>query len=514
MALKDDFYLEVARASNILNLEPVRELPDEVKLSDFPVIPGYRAGARLVDRTLEFSSELDWRRLRSAMKREALILFLPDDLDENSLVYDLAWAYSDPPIEWWMECMEAVKLESKLLPAYNPITLLQSGRKSTLNVIRGVVKALRAAFQMGQPTCPELYYVIMRSQIRGLAELSEGERKILNVFQRKPSMKLEGICRETGMSKSVASRIINRLRNKGVLFGPHQVFPRDLNLYHFLISFPNDSRRMHFYRFPFTFRMFIPVSREADALAFLILPSEARASLSRLPPGLEGYFISHFGYSFQFDEPEPARALEAMSEAILSGDEGFQFRPIGPRMLRLRLDREDMRILAIVSRTGKATVQALEEEGVKSAKVRLQRLRKAGLITCSHKIEGVNPQNALLIRLKVDENEMSRAASVIARVTSLVAFHAVRLRDGSTELIAVAFPSDGLRSVLPRNLRILFGDDLIMAEGLYTFLQRWEIPYERWDEEMQSFIWKEDFERLVKELMGVSRTNHSRVTRE
>lgn len=491
MDLLEYLLLEVEAVREFLGVEPARPLPSSIEVVEKPI--SIHSTSSLRGRILKISAELI-KLGRRALKKEALSLFIPPEADSVPQVHDIAWVYSGLPRELWMT---ASKPPPRHFSNYDPYYLFSHLRRAARErAIRDILLAVRAAAERGWLDFPSYVAILYRVTSRSF-RLTDSDRRILRALSRDPYASAKEIGRAAEVSEATVSRSTRKLRRLGLLFGPENVNIWKLNLTALVASYPNVRRyREAFWEFPFTYTQFVPVSGSGDVHAYLVVPSDAAGHLAELSDfGVEVGVAKAAVQKFNLDPP--TNAFSAMVRAYQRSAPAALPSSVEASRPPLRLSRTDLRILNHVLREGQATESALKRMGIKSAKLRLSRLRRADLIRRYYMLGHPAGHETVLIRVFAPLEELSRLVETLASAATTIG-HYVEGR--GSYCLAVATVRGDLESDLVRGVRAIYGDSLELATGVLTANPLWLLPVELWDEEEQRFDYRGAVEDLKRRL--------------
>ncbi len=494
MDLRRKLISEVEYASHIMQMSPVRSLPKEIVLEEFDPIPGYRSGVLISENKMIISSKLNGSRLNAVIKREALIHLIPPKAEKVPQVLDLAWAYSGAPENWWRECSSTSY--PNLFQNYDPpgfFSLIP--RKKRIAVLRSLLAIVRTLVRENKLDFPIFYYLIRRN-----ASISfkprPAENKVLKAIKKNPYANQKEIAEISSISPASVSRSISRLRRVGYLYGPMNVNLHRLGLISTIITFPNlRTLRNIFLSFPFTFRIFEPCSERINAHASVLIPMDAIDSFRSLEDmGIKVHQV--ILQKFLLNLNPPKNLMESM---VRRYERKYKERRayLEYSLPKIKVTKEDLRILNIALTKGDLKSSELINLGVKSPRYRISKLKNAGLLDYYYTLGEPQHEDDLLVRIRSREEEFVKLVETIGAATTLVGNH---LRGSWEGFFGVLLPKDHLRGRLIRALRLLFRDRLEIAEDAIDYRSEWTIPIHLWDEDKQRFIWEEEFESLFQNL--------------
>ncbi len=495
MYLLERLLSEVKKASSIMGVEPLRPLPKNVKWEDFDPMPGYRYGVAVYEDEMKVSSKLSEELVEVVLRREAFIHLLPREEEKLPQIIDLAWAYSDPPEDLWRRCFSPPKFS--MFQNYEPFRIFSVlSRRRRREVLRSLLLAVRSLSAQGTLDLPTFHYLIKRVPAP-FFKPSPAENKILKVIKKNPYVTRDKLRAETGLSPASISRSLNRLRDMGFISGPANVDLSKLGLMTLVITFPNrKDLREAFMAFPFTYRIFEPLSSEVEAYAFLLIPREAL----RYVKSLENLGLGVFQVikqKFVLNLSPPRNPMRHLLKAFQKEYEDKESR-LEVSWPRRRLSRADLRILNIALFRGEAKPSLLKELGISSPRYKLRKLRDEGILSHFYML-GVPPSgDDLLMRAELEESRFRGLVEAIGSVSTIVAAH---IRGSRWEgFMGCLIPKDHLRGRLIRGLKLLLRDKVTLLEDAIDYLGEWAIPVHLWDEEKQRFLWEEDLGLLITKI--------------
>ncbi len=484
---------EIRRASSIMRVDPLRSSPREVMLENFDPTPGYRYGVATSEGRMRISSKLSDELIELVIRREAFIHLLPEGEGELPQIIDLAWAYSEPPEDLWKSCYSAPKYA--MFQNYEPFKMFYTlpSRKKRMEALRRILLAVRSLSSQRALDFPRYHY-ILRRMLAPFFKPTPADNKMLKVLKKDPYASRDKLRRETGLSPASISRSLSRLRDMGFISGPANVDLSKLGLLTLVVTFPNRRElRDSLMTFPFTYRVFEPVSRDVDAHAFLLIPREALNYMESLEEmGLGVYQVIKQKFILNLSPPKNPMELllEALQEEHADVESGIEV-----SWPKRKISREDLRVLNVALLKGEVKPSHLKEIGVSSPRYKLRKLKEEGILSHFYTL-GVPPAgDDLLLRLELEENQFRRLVEAIGKVSTVIAAY---IRGSSWEgSMGSLLPKDYLRGRLVRGLKLLLGDRLILAEDAIDYLGEWTIPLHLWDEEKQRFMWEDDLSLLL-----------------
>ncbi len=492
MYLLERLLSEVKKASSVMGVEPLRPPPRAVKWEDFDLMPGYRYGVAIYGDEMKISSKLSKDLVEVILRREAFIHLLPREEEKLPQIIDLAWAYSDPPEDLWRRCFSPPKFS--MFQNYEPFRIFSVlSRRRRREVLRSVLLAVRSLSAQGTLDFPAYHYLIKRMSAP-FFKPTPAENKILKVIKKDPYAARDKLRIETGLSPASISRSLNRLRDMGFISGPANVDLSKLGLLTLVITFPNrKDLREAFMVFPFTYRIFEPLSSKVEAHAFLLIPREAL----RYVKSLENLGLGVFQVikqKFVLNLSPPKNPMELLLKAFQEEYEDAESK-VGVSWPRRRLSRTDLRILNIALLKGEVKPSLLKELGISSPRYKLRKLRDEGILSHFYTL-GVPPSgDDLLMRAELEESRFRGLVEAIGRVSTIIAAY---IRGSRWEgFMGCLIPKDHLRGRLIRGLKLLLGDRVTLLEDAIDYLGEWTIPVHLWDEEKQRFLWEEDLNLLL-----------------
>lgn len=500
MDLLKQFRVEVNRASELTEMKPIRECPKEISLEDFDPSFGYRYGVLITKERLSLSSKLHSKLRGVVLRRESFILFLPPVEERIPQILDLAWAYSNPPEDLWRRCYEAPDMA--MFKSYDPVRVFSHlSNKRRNEALKTLLIAARAMSDNGTLDFPSFYY-LMRKVTASQFRLTPAERRIMEIITQDPYADRKSIERLTGLSQATISRGIEKLRDIGYLSGPKSVDLSKLGLITIVVSLPNKrSLKQAFMSFPFTYRIFEPLSERKRVYAFLVIPVDALKDITYLEEsGIEIYQV--IGQKFILN-PHPSEDVLKTLACSLSGR---FLKELSPRAEisrpSKRLDVIDLRILNLAMVTGECRESQLAKAGIPHTRYRLRKLRNEGLLR-DHFTFGTPPTGEdLLVGITCSEREFVWLVHSLGKVSSLTGVYVKGSKWNG--LLAFLLPESHLKSELLRSLRLLLGDRLMLAEDVIDYLGDWTIPIHLWNEDKQRFNWEEKLEDLRQRVALIS----------
>ncbi len=506
LRLLDRLRGEVEAASRAMEADPVRPLPEEVELGDVPLEYGYHSGAVWRDRgsRIVFSAELG-DRLEAAVRREAFYLLMPRGADDVPQTMDLAWAYSGADRGWWERCTS--RMPSAELPVYDaPRELGPLRGERLLGVLRAVLWGIRAADAAGRLDVKTYRWLLMAATGSRGIRLSRAESDVLRAILRDPLVRRRNLPERAGVSNPTVSRALRKLLGLGVISGPKLVNFSAMGLSTVVLTVPRTGRGEveAISRFPFTYRVYLPVAAGGPVHATMLLPRGALARLARgLRRGRAQVSVavrSKIGVRLDVEE-DPGRVVDLMARAFASaGPTPPRRRLPDPKFRRRPLDAQDVRILARIHAAGDVTSGQLRRMGIRSAEERLRRLRDEGYFLEMFHVAGSGLGEPVVLRLSVGENDFVRAFKALAAASSTVAMY---LEGDFRGVWAICYAAAPTLPTFLRTARALFGEDLRSADlVLDATTSSWRIPVELWDEGRGEFRWEEAVGELVAALGG------------
>ncbi len=489
MSLLSVFLGEVRHIEEWLGVSAARPLPNEVVISDTP--PSIHTtssltedGVLLISRELmEYSDHL--------LRKEALSLFIPPEADEVPQVHDLAWVYSDIPKDVWRK----VRAEPPHpFTNYDPMTLFSVlGRRGKDKVIRDLVLVLRASRRLPL----DIYIATLNRFFEREFRLTEAERKLIRVISVNPYVSTREMKEAAKISEASISRSLRRLRRLGYIFGPENVVLGKLGLTTLVATFPNEKRlREAFWRFPFTYTQMIPVDSRGTVYAYLVFPVPGIKDLLRLEEAGVGFgLVKRTAQRFNFTPPRDV--IREMAKAHIGGGYLVQSPPVEGSPSGVKLTKTDIEVLNHIMREGKVSSTQLSELGIRSAKLRLNKLRSAGIIGNYYMVGLPRGMETLLFVLDVPEEEVGRLASTLSAASSALVNY---VEGSSSYCIAISMTPREIKSDIIKGMSLIYGDRLARFQEVFEILPQWYLPTHLWDERTQVFRWEEPIESLLAEL--------------
>ncbi len=498
--LHREFRSTVEVASFELGLSPIRPIPEIIELEDFPVGKGYRAGALNRGRSLILSSRLDEKKLSVVLKREAFNLFIPGNLDDLGLIYDLSWAYSGAEVSWWRECTEVVW--DPRFPLYNaPETLSPLPRRALLNVLRRILQLVRNLNNVGRHLSREEYLSIF-SEMVGLLEpikLSKVQRKVIQELARSPYLNQKELARRIGFTRSAVSKSLSKLASLGILSGPENVILERIGLAGLLAVIPDlPGMERAFARFPFTYRILRPISRGLPSFVMLIFPSEGLTHLRRALDGEKVRLARMVRLTFSY-KGAPFNPDADVGRAVKLLSEGVEFKIRGKREPEIpKLSRYDLMIVNQVLRRGRVSVSTVRAMGIPSAESRLRRLRELGIIRRLYAIGGFRLGRPISALIKSEQRDFPKISAALGAISTSLSYYVEGDINGTWGILLTS-ERDVLKVM--QSLKIVFGSELAGAIPLLDFSPSyWSIPVELWDEGRNRFRYEQALEQLLSSL--------------
>ncbi len=484
MDLSSRFKEEVKKAVELMELEPARPLPSKVLMEDFEPKPGRRWGVQFRGKAIVISSKLK-EKVGAVLKREALISLIPVEADEVPEVFDLAWAYSGLEEEWRTVCLDA------LTPwDYDPMKLLSGvPRKKKLSLIRDVLWVVRLLAEQGRLDFDTFFYHL-RKIASPLFKPRESEKKVIEVLKRNPYLSQKEISKKASISQSSVSKAIDRLRTFGYIIGPANFNPNRLGLMTLVLAFPNRWKLIRvFKKFPFTYRIFEPVSKGVRALAILTVPYESSSRLDELRElGIEVSQMVMHKYVLKLDPPS-----DATFSIMKAWRKRYPVQKSSPRYERPkeRLTREDIAFLNQIRAGG------VKEEHVHKYRYRKDKLKKAGVLEYYFTLASPASEDDLMVRAKVREEDFLRLVKTIGSSATVSGAY---LKGDWEGFLGLVNPSRGLTGEICRALRLILEEGVEVCTGYVEHMFFKPLPVELWDEGRQTFLWEEEFSRLVSNI--------------
>jgi len=486
MDLRERLGEEITRAIRELRLEAVRPRPEEVVFSfrvERPVLDG---------KSLLLPADIPHGWIKYALRQAAFMVLLPETGVPQ--VEDLGWVYSEAPRKVWLRYR--VKPEGPFQD-YDPISLFSqlNSRQDVIKALRTSVLVIRCAAKRRGLSFPMLMSLVNRIVIPRI-RLCETAKKIMEILSRNPRANLEDF-KGAGLSPSSVSRYMKRLRSLGYLFGPENVNTFKLGLKTVLVSFPNVKKfRDALIGFPYTYSILIPISSEVKAHAYLVFPAEGLDDLEELRD--RGMEFSTVEQTFQRLNLEPREdVVERVSEAFLTSCSSGRRAYFTENLPEVRITREDIRILNCVMECGRVSASFLSKRGIRSAKQRLFRLREYGYIVRVYLLGFPFGVDKAMIKVMRGLEEMERLGEALGCVASTIVHY---VRGDFEGCVALSVVREEIRGKLYKMMKVLYGDDLLIAEDILDIQPGWRLPEHLWNEEMQSFEWEEPLEILKRSI--------------
>ncbi len=494
MDLLSELKREIRRATKLLDLAVKRDVPSEIEFSQ---LPSGRCVERRGERLLLSESKRGW--LKHVLSKEALVSLMVPEVDEVPQVHDLAWVYSGAPKEVWLTCRVPPEGPFHDYDPYELLSLLP--KRERLRALGTLVRILNVAAKRGTLEFP-MYLALLNRVVSLNIGFSESDRKLVRIISENPAVTSDHMKRMC-MGGSAISRSVRKLRTLGMLFGPENVDHWRLGLSTLVVTFPDRREcRRAFWRFPYTYNMFIPISTEVDVHTYLSYPSKGMNDLLSLKElGLDIALVKETSLMLNLDPP--GDLFEAVGSALaLSGEsgdepgmEGSSFP--GASSPPVRVDRTDIRILNMVLEKGRVSASMLSEEGIHGAKTRLRKLRDSYIVRNYYFIGFPRGVEKTIVKVRRGIVDMAFLSKVLGSSGSAVIQH---LEGESSYLIGILMVEPRVKGDLFRILRAIYGDDLIVAEDFIDVEPGWRFPVELWDEESQTFLWKDPLDMLRREL--------------
>ena len=487
------FKKELNRVVDLIGLPPARRLPVDIVVEDFTPTPG-RCSYLHEDGTLRIPTDyIIW--LDVIIRKEALSWLIPPEADSVPQVHDIAWAYAEAPRELWEDC----RLKPRdIFYNYDPIsTFSYLSKKSKLKVLKGLVPAIRAAALSGNLTFP-IYLALLNRFVSYEVELTNSDMKVIDVLSDNPYATREEIRRKGGVSSSSISRSLTKLRKLGYIFGPQNVYLWGLGLTVLIASFPNQKKyREAFWNFKFTYNMMIPISGGLNAHAYIVLPIKGVPEMEALRDfGVEIGVVKSTRQRLRLDHPE--NVIESMVKAYLRDYEGEVADLVEVSEPSVRITKQDLRILNLVLLEGKVTSTYLAEKGIKSPKQRLNKLKRAGLIREFYMVEFPKGMDRIFVKVRRPKEELIRFTETLGSVATTIAQYAEGRGCGAC--LAIVSMKPEVKGDLLRGIKLIYGDDLVIADEVLDIHPSWYLPEELWDESKRAFKWENEVEKLIKSL--------------
>ncbi len=498
--LEKAFALAIEKASNEMDLSPVRPIPQKIVLEDFPILNGYRAGVLASKDKLILSSRLNVKRLRSVIAREAFNLLIPENLDRLRVIYDLAWAYSGAELSWWKECSQVIW--DPRFPLYNaPEVLSPLPRKRLVMVLRRMLHLLRGLNDVGRRVTLEEYLSIF-SEAAGLLEpvrLSKVQIKVIEELARSPYLTQGELARKLGFSKSAVSKALSKLTALGILSGPENVVLERIGLAGLLAIVP-DSPIMEkaFAKFPFTYRILRPISRALPSFIILIFPNEGLTSLRLVLNSGRTKLARMLRLTFTH-KTTPFNPDSDVEKALRLLSEGIEFKIRGEREVVVpKLNRHDLMIVNRVLRKGRVSVSVVRAMGIPSAESRLRRLRELGVLRKFYTVGGYRLGRPISVMINSKQEDFPRISAALGAMSTSLS---VYVEGDFSGVWGLLLTSDRDVLKLIQSLRLIFGNQLENAAPLLDFSPSyWSIPIDLWDERDNRFRYEAALEELASQI--------------
>ncbi len=496
MDLVSRLHTEVEGISKRTGLRIRRPLPAEVRIVE--EVPG--GGCTRLDggRLLIAKSVAKW--LPQVLRKEALILLTIPEVDYVPQVHDVAWYFSGSPRKLWLTCR--VPPEGPFHD-YDPYELLSLMPRDQLErVVGNLVEILNSSAERGSLDF-ETYLALLNRMAGMRIRITESDARIVNMISKNPLI-TDKEMRSMGITGATLSRSLKKLRMLGMIFGPENVDHWKLGLTTLLVEFPNVKEcRKAFWRFPYTYSMYIPVSSGVDVRAYLSYPYHGLDGLRGILGDLIPVYLvrdAAFGISLN-ESGSPYEVL----------DEVYQLRPRegeAPSVYVERppadLDKNDLRVLNLVFKYGKVSYKLLKREGIPDPKKRLSRLRKEGYIVRIY-FHGIpKGMEKLLLMVEASYEEMHRFHSLLESVGSVLTHYIEK--DRFEGLLSLVIMRPDMRGDLIWTVRSIYGDSLVLAEDFLDISPGWRLPVDLWDENSGTFEWEGPVRELERELEKCCRT--------
>ncbi len=499
---------ETERASRVLGLEVRREMPSSVELVDQEDIDGCASrewrgtdsgngGEGREGRAVLFiSADLrPW--IDEVIRKEAVVNLMVPEVDRVPQVHDLAWYYSGSPRWLWERCRARPEGPFHDYDPFHLLSLL--GRDEALRVIGYLIRVLNWSAEMGSLDL-EIYLTLLNRMVWRDLRINQSDIRVMEVISRNPRATTSDM-RRTGLSGSSVARSIRKLRTLGIIFGPENVNHLKLGLVTLVVTFPNVRRcRRVFWKFPYTYSMYIPISSGISVHAYLSYPFDGVKRLEDLLRGVGNLSVVRaamldlslgppseewrFPFDFDLDLGQERRKRD-LPELRVS-------KPSIP------LDREDLRVLNIVLRDGRVSQSVLRREGISNPRERLRKLREGGFIRRMYLCGLPRGLEKTLIRVRADFDRMEVVHGVLRSFGTVLTHY---LEGSRFEGVLAHFMSHHReRGDAIRLLKALFGDSLQVAEDFMDVEPGWRIPLHLWREETNSFDWETPLGELASDL--------------
>ncbi len=492
MDLIRELHARIEDFSERTGLSVRRPIPKEVRVVD--EVPG--GGCTSLDGEVLWVAGSMTKWLPQVLGKEAVILHTVPAVDDVPQVHDLAWYYSGVPKELWTICRVPPEGPFHDYDPYELLSLLPRGQLD--GVVGNLLRIINSAAERGS-----LYfetYVALLNRIAGMmVRITESDLRVMEIISKNPLITDKEI-RDMGITGATLTRSLRKLRTLGMLFGPENVDHWKLGLTTLLIAFPNTREcRKAFWRFPYTYSVYIPVSSGANVRAYLSYPYQGLDALREvLGERISVYLVKDAAFGLSLDEGR--RPFEAVKELFRQPHRSERDLSIRVERPAARLDRNDLRVLNLVLKYGRVSHRLLKKEKIPDPKKRLSRLRKEGYIVRIY-FHGIpKGMEKLLLMVKAPHEEMIPYHSFLRSVGSVVTHYLEG--DGFRGLLSLLVTRPEIRDDLVWAMRSVYGDQLVLAEDFLDISPGWRLPIDLWDEDSGTFIWDDPLHRLERDLNG------------
>ncbi len=432
----------------------------------------------------------------SVIRALAISSFIPEEADVVPQVHDFPWAYANVKRELWERCRVKPIGPFHDYDPYRLSSLLPKRKRE--KSLRSYLTFIRALSLAGELTFPVVYAFLLRSVNREV-KITKREREFIDFVARYPSCKDKDLEEKVGMKRPTITRIRKKLKFLNYIHGPLLVNLGKLNLRTFLALVPNLRRfREAFWRFPFTYTQFIPVSSGVRSVALLSYPRDGVGGLARLMDsyGIKVYRIKSVVQSMKLN-PEQ-EVVEVMLRSFMEPPfrvvEGREEKRVPPNSL----DNVDLKIVNAILAEGKVPKGRLYRLSIDKLERRLRKLRELGVIFRYYTLQLPVGFEKVVLAIRCGEEEVGRLARVLHRVSSYMILWA--RREEEDICLAITMPPLESKGELVRILRSLYGDDLLIAEDFLDIQPGWRIPVRLWRPSISSFEWRDPLNKLEEEL--------------
>ena len=498
--LSNEFREAIETVSDAMKMNLVRQPPSKVILSDFPVEGNYRSGVRFYGRSMYISRRLPPARRESAIRREAFILLIPPKLDSIPQIYDLAWAYSGADRSWWDECTQRVS--SPLLPFYDaPWIFAQVPEGSINKVLRSVLGVLRVQIESGYLVDFESYFntLLGATGLLDPVRLSKSQLTVLRALTRDPYSTHKKLVKKTGLAPSTVSKAVSKLTRTRLLSGPESVNLEKLGLAAVLITFRGEDEGIlkGLAANPFTYRIYRPLGSHGMHYCILLFPNEGLPDLRRTLSGRAA--VSRITAQTFNVNPSFITTVEAMTNMSEVYTRTKRFALKAKREFKVpRLTRQDLILIDHVMRTGRISVSEARRLGVRSAELRLRRLRGEEILLKLYLVAGARLGEPLAVLIEAREEELPKVAKALQSVSSAVVTYIEGDFNGVWALL-YAHPRSAFSTA--RAVRLFFSSKVKEVTPLIESMSPvWRLPIELWDEESNKFNYELALRSLAEAL--------------